>query len=207
MSTRCTTSNFRAWSCLAVFVLIPAGAAALESGSGVDPQSGLRFWFVRDEGMSLRLAQILPDQTRGFFLARGFSAAQADRIALSCVFQTDFRNIATGDAPLAYDLREWVVHYRGESRRMKLRADWAREWQEAGLAPGPRTAFEWALYPTAQIYQAGDYNWGIATFDLPPGARFDLELVWTRAGTRYRHLIRDMHCVEDRHMEPGETAE
>ena len=50
-----------------------------------DEQAQLPYWEIRDAGMSLRLVQRLPDQTRGFFTARGFSAEHAERIEL-CIF-------------------------------------------------------------------------------------------------------------------------
>lgn len=48
------------------------------------------------------LVQRPPDQTRAFLRARGFGAAQAERIAQSCVFQATFRDVqCSPDAHLA----------------------------------------------------------------------------------------------------------
>jgi hypothetical protein len=77
--------------------------------SGTKDDTGLRFWRVEDRGISFELVQRLPDQTRAFFQARGFTAGQANDLGLGCVFQTLFRNSgAPGSGAVAYDLAEWT---------------------------------------------------------------------------------------------------
>jgi peroxiredoxin len=87
----------------AIPLLLGMSAATIERG--VDAETGLRSWEWREAGVVLRLVQRLPDQTRGFFLARGFSGGAADRIADACIFQTIFRN--EGEQPLVYSLDDW----------------------------------------------------------------------------------------------------
>ncbi len=177
-------------------------AAALSTGT--DEQAQLPYWEIRDAGMSLRLVQRLPDQTRGFFTARGFSAEHAERVAQSCVFQTVFKNESHFGRPsdLEYDLRQWTVISGGSSHGMKTREDWKEEWQRLGVSAPAQLAFEWGLYPTRQTYRPGDYNWGMSIFNLKPGTKFDLAIVWTQHGRAHTETIRDMQCAADIEVAP-----
>lgn len=190
-------------SCCWLLCLIAAPAIAAVT-RGTDPEARLPYWEVVDEGMSLRLVQRLPDQTRGFFQARGFDAQQADMIALSCVFQTVFRNTATPDqgGDVEYNLRDWVVHASGGRQGMKTREGWRGIWISKKVAKPAQVAFEWALFPTQQTYRPGDYNWGMSIFNLPPGSAFDLEVVWRWQGKTRSVRIEEMRCAEDLHLEP-----
>ncbi|KPK37608.1 MAG: hypothetical protein AMJ69_10980, partial [Gammaproteobacteria bacterium SG8_47] len=173
---------------------------------GIDEDAQLPFWQVSDRGMSLRLIQRLPDQTRAFFTARGFSAEHAERIANSCVFQTVFANTSHQSTPstIDYNLQDWVVHGPAGARAMKLREDWDVEWVRSGAGTSARVAFEWALFPTEQRYRPGDYNWGMSIFDLKPGTRFDLDVVWRQYDETHRVTIKDMRCAPDIQAQPGE---
>lgn len=173
--------------------------------TGTDEEAKLPYWEIADRGVTIRLVQRLPDQTRGFFQARGFPAADADLIAQSCVFQTVFKNISqpSDPSPVEYNLRDWVVHAAGAPRAMKTREDWRKEWA-ARQAPKPaQLAFEWSLFPTRQRYRPGDYNWGMAVFDLKPGTVFDLDVVWHQYGKDHTARFRGMRCAPDIHPEPG----
>lgn len=191
---------------LGMFVYTLPGSAA-EITTGTDEQAQLPYWQVSDIGMSLRLVQRLPMQTRGFFLARGFSKAQTERIAQSCVFQTVFKNLSA-DSPkksaLTYNLNDWQVLYKGEQRTLKTREEWAKEWQQEAVPKPVQLAFEWALYPTQQVYQPGDYNWGMTVYNLPPVSVFDLKVVWQQFGKQHQTTIRNMRCADDREEETGE---
>ena len=150
--------------------LYVATAGAVQLSTGIDEQAQLPFWQLADQGMSLRLVQRLPDQTRGFFMARGFDAEQAERIARSCVFQTVFRNTSHEAEPsaLSYDLRQWTVHRNGLASRMRTREDWQKVWEGSEARQAARIALEWALLPTRQTYEPGDYNWGMSMLGVPP---------------------------------------
>jgi hypothetical protein len=193
---------------LALSLVVPGFAWAATLSTGIDGKAHLPFWELKDRGMSLRLVQRLPDQTRGFFMARGFSGDQAEQIAQSCVFQTVFKNLSqtTSSSPLAYDLRDWRVWQAGVARPMKTREDWAVHWSAEEVATASRIALEWALYPTAQEYRPGDYNWGMSTFNLPPGTRFDLEVVWHQYGEIHRARIEGLECAADVQLDPAEPA-
>ena len=189
-----------------VVLLSVATPAAAVIHSGTDEDARLPYWEIVDQGITLRLVQRLPDQTRGFFLARGFSAADSDLIAQSCVFQTVFKNIShrSDPSPVEYSLRDWVVHHAGRQRAMKTREDWREVWA-ARHAPRPaQIAFEWSLFPTRQVYRAGDYNWGMSVFDLKPGSEFDLDVVWQQHGKRHSVRIKAVRCAPDIHPEPDQ---
>lgn len=172
---------------------------------GVVPETGLRYWEWQGEGVLFRLTQRLPDQTRAFFLARGFTAGDTDYVAHKCVFQTLFKNTEpAGGANIHYDLEEWKIHAPGNRSRLLTRERWNATWETRGVAQPARIAFEWALLPTRQVYQPEDYNWGMTSFGLEPGTRFDLEFSWERDGIRQQARLADIQCPDDIHPEPSQ---
>ena len=99
-------------------MLLMAQPAAAAVNTGTDAEAGLPYWEVVEHGVSIRLVQRLPDQTRGFFQARGFSIADSELISQSCMFQTVFKNVAPPSDPgvIEYNLDEWIVHAGGAPR-------------------------------------------------------------------------------------------
>jgi len=172
--------------------------------TGIDEQAMLPYWQYKDEGMSIRLIQRLPDQTRGYFIARGFSAKHAELIAQSCVFQTVFKNTSNTGEPSAivYNMENWVVSHNGKSGGMKTREKWAMQWQELNVPAAAKLAFEWGLLPTRQDYQPGDYNWGMAIFDLAPADNFNLKITWQQHNEQHSVIIPKMLCAADIHADP-----
>lgn len=184
---------------VALCLVLHAGAGAAPSpvSSGTDPESGLSYWAYRDGGISVRLVQRLPDQTRAFFLARGFDRDAAEAIALGCVFQTIVGNADPKGRVIDYDVGQWRVHVAGRSRPVRPKSQWQQEWVARGLPEPARIAFRWALLPTRQRLASSDYNWGMSAFDLPPGQAFDLELVWRRGEEERRGMIKALRCAAD----------
>ncbi len=197
MSKGKSTRLVPGWIWLAWFA--PALVAAAIT-TAEDPQTGLRSWAWRERGVSLELVQRLPDQNRAFFAARGFARDEADRIARACVFQTIFRN--DGASPLDYDLDDWVVLHAGASRSLLTRERWDEIWRESEVSQAARIAQHWALLPTRQRFEPGDYNWGMTSYGLPPGSAFDLELVVTLGGDRITRRVAAVVCADDRTVEP-----
>lgn len=189
----------------AAAVLSSAAPAHAAVTTGIDAEAQLPYWEIVQGDISVRLVQRLPDQTRGFFQARGFAAEDAERIAQSCVFQTIFKNVAptASQGAIEYNLKEWVVHAGGKKRQMKTREDWQQEWTARRVAQAAQLAFAWSLIPTRQRYGAGDYNWGFSIFDLAPGTRFDLDLVWHQDGARRRARIDGIVCAPDVEVPPA----
>jgi len=185
-------------SCLTWFVIAGSaiqGSAAAEVTSDEDGQTGLRSWEWRQSGVSFQLVQRFPDQTRAFFQGRGFSSADADIIGRACVFQAIFRN--DGAVPISYDLNDWKIIQPGQSLPMQTRERWQRRWRAVNLAQGPLIAFRWSLLPTRQRFEPGDYNWGMTSFGLPPGASFDLELSLAIGGKQMTGRIPAITCAAD----------
>jgi hypothetical protein len=184
--------------------LVAAQADAAVS-TGTDDEAQLPYWEIIDRGVSIRLVQRLPDQTRGFFLARGFSEADAERIAQSCVFQTIFKNVSPASDPgvVEYNLRDWVVHVAGAQRGMKTREHWQKEWTERQAPQAAQIAFEWSLLPTRHTYRSGDYNWGMTIYDLKPGSEFDLDVVWRERGYAHSVRLKGVHCAPDIQLPPA----
>lgn len=176
-------------------LLFPAPVFA-EVVTGRDVQTGLSSWEWREAGISIQLVQRLPDQTRAFFEARGFSAKAADRIARACVFQTIFRN--DGNQPLSYDLENWRIRHQGKSLSLRTRERWDELWEQGGANQAARIALRWSLLPSQQHFESGDYNWGMTSFGLPPGQIFDLSIAVTRNETSLTRKIPGIICAADR---------
>ena len=179
-----------------------AGSSPVQSAevlTGSNPDTGLRSWTWQHQGISLQLVQRLPDQTRAFFLGRGFSSEDADRIARACVFQTIFRN--DGQQPIDYNLDDWFLIAAQASadrkRPLQTRERWDAIWQQQDTAQAARIAFRWSLLPTVQHFEPGDYNWGMSSYGLPPGSPFDLTLALSIAGKTITGHIPAVVCAPE----------
>jgi hypothetical protein len=183
---------------LALLFTALAPAVAVEPQHARDPNTGAESWEIRAHGVSLKLAQILPDQVRGFYLARGFDTESVELMATRhCFFQTILRN-ESGTGPIHFDLAEWRTRTAAAEQRLKLVADWLPEWERRGVPQPARIAFRWALFPSEQSYEVGDWNMGMTTYSLPLGSRFDLEAVWQMGGDKRRKLVlTGVRCAAD----------
>jgi hypothetical protein len=186
-----------------LFLLLPAFMPgmllAVEVIHSTDEETGLRKWHLVGDVLEVELVQRLPDQTRGFFLARGFPAAIADEIAVSCIFQTIIRNTGSqvADGTVSVDLAQWRVIHKDGERGVRLKEPWIASWPETAVGESSRLAFQWALFPTRQEFLADDYNWGMTAFGLPPGAVFDLDLAWQEDGKTFTARISAIECAPD----------
>ena len=169
-----------------------------EEIKGADPDTGLRFWRWEGGGISFELVQRLPDQTRAFFQARGFDAESADDIGLACVFQTIFRNTGTTNTgAVEYDLAQWQVIVDTSSSGIKLKEQWDADWDARGISESSQIAFRWSFLPSRQRFEPGDYNWGMTSFGLNPGAQFDLVLHWSWGDAQQTGRITNIECAPD----------
>jgi len=175
-------------------VALPLGVSA-GVDTGMDAEAQLPFWQWSEQGVSIRLVQRLPDQTRAFFIGRGFSREAADAIGTGCVFQTIFRN--DGQYPVDYDLSEWRIRHSGETAALSLKEQWDEQWQALGLSRPARIAFKWSFLPNQQHFEPGDYNWGMTSYGLAPGAHFDLDLVVRINGKKSSVRIPNIECPPD----------
>ncbi|HYQ70449.1 MAG TPA: hypothetical protein VET88_00825 [Gammaproteobacteria bacterium] len=174
-------------------------ASAAEVTRSADAETGLRKWHLVEGNLEVELVQRLPDQTRGFFMARGFSAAIAEEIAVSCIFQTIIRNTGrrVDSGTVSVDLAQWRVIHEGREQGIRLKEPWMANWTAAAVSEPSRLAFRWALFPTQQEFLADDYNWGMTAIGLPPGTVFDLDLVWQEDGKPRTERLAAIECAPD----------
>ena len=99
--------------------------------------------------------------------------------------------------PVTYHLDDWSLEYRGERRLMRTRLHWDSYWRSRDVEPAAVIAFRWSLLPTEQVFEAGDFNWGMSSFGLAPGSRFDLFLELVIAGERVAGAIPAVECPFD----------
>ena len=177
---------------LASFYLAQVAAEVIVSK---EEQTNLNIWEWREAGISIQLIQRTPDQTRAFFQARDFSSPDSDIIAKTCVFQIIFRN--DGDQSLSYNLNDWQVSNQGNQHSVLTREHWNKIWEQSEASQAAQIAFRWALIPTKQQFEPGDYNWGMTSFGLPPGEIFDLTLQVTVGGNTISGNIADIVCATD----------
>jgi len=166
----------------------------------VDVETQLQSWKLTEAPFSLELIQRLPDQTRAFFQGRGFSSDIANDIATQCVLQTIGKNTAQTpqSTSISYDLHDWKIHLNTKPQRIKFKELWDKEWAEDGVSTASRIAFRWATFPTQQSFDpGGDFNWGMISFGLPPGSKFDLEVVWKHNDRTYSQWIKQIECPAD----------
>lgn len=166
----------------------------------IDPQTNPGTWVLNQEGLELTLKQLHPDQVRAFYQARGFSSKIANDIANSCMFQSiakNTQNKAQGHT-ITVQLKLWRVKTDSETRGIKLKESWNNQWKDDEVTPAARIAFRWATLPTEQSYEpSGDYNWGMTSFGLKPGSRFDLKVVWKQENTEKSAWIKALRCATD----------
>ncbi len=178
-------------------------AAAAPLSTGVVPETGLRYWEWKSESVLFRLTQRLPDQTRAYFMARGFESGYADLIAKRCVFQSIFKNIAGfGDAAIAIDLDTWQVRSGDSQRPVLTRERWQDELKNSDISRAAAIALEWSLLPTRQVFAPGDYNWGMTSYGLQPGQVFELGFSWKRGDQVFHGKLDRVECSLDIHPEP-----
>ncbi|HSW53192.1 MAG TPA: hypothetical protein VLG93_08165 [Sulfuricaulis sp.] len=174
-----------------------AAAATAETRHATDRETGIATWETVAHGVRLRLTQILPDQVRGFYLARGFDAESVELLAAgACVFQTVLRNESARGA-IEFSLADWRIISAAGERPLKLEADWQKDWGKRGVPRAARTAFRYALYPAQHRYDVGDWNMGMTTYTLPLGSRFDLRFVWRDGDKRREAMLSGVRCATE----------
>ena len=172
------------------------GAPGAAAGPSVDAETGLATWQTETHGVQVRLTQISPDQVRGFYQARGFSAAATERYAAECVFMTVVRNI--GDTPIQHRLADWRYVTSGQPPRpIRSKTAWARIWEQMGVSEAARIAFNWAQFPAIQTFAAGDWNQGMTAYSVPHGGQFDLRFVWRAGGKTHSGNLEQVRCADE----------
>ncbi len=160
---------------------------------GAQTVGGLFVW--QGDGLKLETAPLPHDRVVAFMLARGFDTDTARLIAREgCIFRSAIGSDEGGRASVT--LSDWRVVVDGQPKGMRTRQKWARILQDKQADPVAAIALEWALFPTEQSFGPDDYNWGLLSFALPPGTRFDLVFSWVSGDTRYEQKFTDMECAK-----------
>jgi hypothetical protein len=170
-------------------------AEAAEIRHEANPETGVQSWELHDQGVGFTLMQITPDQSRGFFLARGFDRKAVDYYASHCVFMTIVRNEAVAEA-ISYNLADWRFYLKNDKPgKLMLKDDWLNEWRQRKVAEPALIAFEWSQLPTTQSFEAGDWNQGMTTYAMPLGSVFNLKFQWKINGVIHESMLEDVQCA------------
>ena len=150
------------------------------------------------DGLKLEMEPLAIDQVRAFFLARGFSSNDVEFLAeTGCVFRSAIGSAynKAGDPDVSLTLIDWQVSVsEGVESEPLTREHWEAVWTTRSANPDAATAFYWALFPTSQTFAPTDYNWGMLTFGLSPGTRFNLLLRWRTSGHVHEAHMEDLEC-------------
>jgi hypothetical protein len=176
-------------------VAVLGGSPSSAEPVRVDSETGAATYETQAHGVNLSLTQLLPDQVRAFYVARGFDLDDADVFAEACVYMTVLRN-DTAPGELDFRLSDWEVEHKGETRALPPLDDWLAQWEARGVPDSARLAFRWAQFPAEQSYAPGEWNQGMLATGLPPGSRFDLIARWTIADQTYEGRLDDVRCTD-----------
>lgn len=153
------------------------------------------------DGLKLETAALVHDQVRGFFIGRGFDEAGVQTLVdEACLFRSAIGHDATDpQAPhTIIDQSEWRIFVHGDDgppRKLRTRSDWEPVWDLLNVDMEQRVAFKWALFPPEQQFATNDYNWGMITFGLAPGTKFDLEITWRQGEEKRAKRFEGMECA------------
>jgi hypothetical protein len=174
-----------------------AGTAGAAQSYRQDAATGIETWETQVAGVTLSLTQILPDQSRAFYVNRGFASAAIESFATACVYMTVLRN-DSAPGPVHFRLADWRIRSAAGERPLLSTDEWLRRLGAAQPGQGPLIAFRWAQFPTEQTYQpGGDWNQGMLSTGLPPGARFDLLARWDSNGKTYEGVLEHVRCARE----------
>lgn len=167
---------------------------ALSAGSlvehHIDRQTGLEDWFVEQDGFEIHLLQVRPDNVKAFYLGREFPEEMASRIAGHCLLTIRLRN--TGKAPASYDLSKWeYIGEDGSPKKFMLKEDWLREWKKSGIT------MAYTQLPSAQTFEAGDWNGSLITLRLAHGEKFTLRYQWQRNNRIHAGVMEGLRCAKN----------
>lgn len=188
-------------SLLILLCLLHQAVAAADISHRIDPNSGLETWHWTDGKSTFTFNQRIPDQARAFFQARGFDSEASEAIAQNCFFQIIIRNQGTSNKAMSLNLAQWrVIEKSGSTHPPRLEKAWQQQWQEMGVTKAARIAFRWALFPSRQTFQPGDWNMGLITMGAEPGKQFDLVVTWKEQDRPREVHFNNMRCSPDRSL-------
>ena len=181
--------------------VLTATAADIELRTSQHKVTKLKSWFVTGHGFALELTQRLPDQNRAFFMSQGYSEKLSNVLGTSCIFKTVIqnKNTATSGKTIAIDMSQWIIEHDNKKKSMYTREYWGEQFvKKHKLEKNKALVLQWGFYPTKNLISPGDYNWGLSSFGLPPGAKFNLILHWSIGAKHYQYKVANMNCPPDK---------
>ncbi len=163
----------------------------------IDEGAGIESWEKTMDGVSVSLTQILPDQLRAFYINRGFDSEVIEPYATSCVYMTVLRNDAAAGV-VRFRLSEWRINAKSGKRPLVSTETWVERLQSARPGNAAMVAFRWAQFPNEHAYEpGGDWNQGMLSIGLAPGAEFDLSVRWEIDGEHYQGELTNVRCAHE----------
>jgi len=162
--------------------------------TGIDAETTLPYWQYQNQGISIRLRQHHPDKIRRDVVARGFTNEQVDRIAQSCAFHTELKNLSTNEqaSDIVYNIKEWTIYH--QTKRVKLKT--TEESAALDISAPTGLAFKSSMLPTSHNIKSGDYQSGLIVFDLTPTSTFTLTFTWQQFGEQHSVTMPEILCDE-----------
>ena len=162
----------------------------------VDATTGITTWEIKDHGVNFSLTQILPDQAKAFYVNRGFTLAQTESFASSCVYMTVMRNDSASGA-VYFIKKNWSVISNKKSYSLVTVENWLKRLKALDVNKSALLAFRWAQFPPEQEFEVGgDWNQGMISLGLPPSSLFDLIVRWDINGKAYQTILKDVQCAK-----------
>ena len=167
-----------------------------EQQHSIDSETGIESWETHNDGVTFSLTQILPDQARAFYVNRGFGLEQIEEYATSCIYMTVIRN-ESAEAIIHFKLDDWMIESGGKQSRPLSIESWQNQLKATGAPRPAMIAFRWAQFPPEQEYEpGGDWNQGMLTTGLEPGAQFDITARWDMNNKLYEGTLKNVRCAE-----------
>ncbi len=153
-------------------------------------------WQTHKHGVHFSLTQISPEQAQAFYSNRGFTLAQIEDYAASCVYMTVLRN-DTAPGTIHYVSNQWSVLLNGKTHSLTTVDQWLQSLIDKKIKKSALIAFRWAQFPVEQEYEpGGDWNQGMLSIGLPPASQFDITARWNIGATDYQATLQGVKCAE-----------
>ncbi|MDP2812023.1 MAG: hypothetical protein Q8O34_17925 [Rhodocyclaceae bacterium] len=131
-----------------------------------------------------------------FYTARGFAAEAIRPYAQACGFSFGMQN--GGTTTLSTRLAEWrAVGVDGRAVRLRLPAEWDRQWARAHAPEAARIAFRWAQFQAENVFEAGDWIMGMATLEAPLPGMFRLIARYHDEKGDHEIVLDKLACARD----------